>query len=332
MKNFDKPLAADRLDLSALTLLVEILDAGNLSLAARKLKMSRANVSYHLAQLEKSVGVQLVRRTTRRVEPTEVGLRLYDHGRSIVNEILAAQETIATLGKSLQGRVGLSMPVGYGQVVMAGWLIEFKRLYPGILLEVMFENRVSDLVREDVDIAIRIMTEPPPTLVARPLGAVRYVVCASSGYAQVQGLPRQLSDLGAVPLISAGFIGRELRVAAYRNGQREEVLPRPTLLSENMLFLRDAVLAGLGVGLMPDYVVQDLVDRGQLVTALDDYRLSVFGTQMFLLYMPNRYQTSSVRTLIDFILAKVGERRTPHPGGAPIMPLMSTARTPAPLS
>ena len=247
MKNFDKPPAADRLDLSALTLLVEILDAGNLSLAARKLKMSRANVSYHLAQLEKSVGVQLVRRTTRRVEPTEVGLRLYDHGRSIVNEILAAQETIATLGKSLQGRVGLSMPVGYGQVVMAGWLIEFKRLYPGILLEVMFENRVSDLVREDVDIAIRIMTEPPPALVARPLGAVRYVVCASSGYAQVQGLPRQLSDLGAVPLISAGFIGRELRVAAYRNGQREEVLPRPTLLSENMLFLRDAVLAGLAV-------------------------------------------------------------------------------------
>ena len=74
------------MDLTSLTLLVEIIDAGNLSQAARKLKMTRANVSYHLNQLEKSVGVQLVRRTTRQVEPTEVGLRLYEHGRNIQNE------------------------------------------------------------------------------------------------------------------------------------------------------------------------------------------------------------------------------------------------------
>src|SRR5450830_274424 len=113
------------LDLGSLTLLVEIIDSGNLSQAARKLKMSRANVSYHLSQLEKSVGVQLVRRTTRRVEPTEVGMRLYEHGRSIVNELLAARETINTLGQGLQGRVGLSVPSGYGQMVMSPWLIEF---------------------------------------------------------------------------------------------------------------------------------------------------------------------------------------------------------------
>ena len=111
------------LDLGSLTLLVEIVDSGNLSQAARKLKMSRANVSYHLSQLEKSVGVQLVRRTTRRVEPTEVGMRLYEHGRSIVNELLAARETINTLGQGLQGRVGLSVPSGYGQMVMSPWLM-----------------------------------------------------------------------------------------------------------------------------------------------------------------------------------------------------------------
>ena len=105
------------MDLASLTLLVDIIDAGNLSQAARKLKMTRANVSYHLKQLEKSVGLQLVRRTTRRVEPTEVGLRLYAHGRSIQNEMQAARETITTLGQGLQGRVGLSVPSGYGQMV-----------------------------------------------------------------------------------------------------------------------------------------------------------------------------------------------------------------------
>ena len=88
------------MDTKSLTLLVEILDAGNLSEAARRLKMTRANVSYHLAQLERAVGMQLVRRTTRRVEPTEIGLKLYQHGRSILEELVAAREAVQTLGKT----------------------------------------------------------------------------------------------------------------------------------------------------------------------------------------------------------------------------------------
>jgi DNA-binding transcriptional LysR family regulator len=129
------------MDPASLTLLVEIIEAGNLSKAARKLKMTRANVSYHLHQLERAVGLQLVRRTTRRVEPTEVGLRLYQHGLNIQNELLAANESVTALGRSLQGRVRLSVPSGYGQMVMSHWLVDFKRLYPGIVLDVTFENR-----------------------------------------------------------------------------------------------------------------------------------------------------------------------------------------------
>jgi DNA-binding transcriptional LysR family regulator len=292
------------LDLGSLTLLVEIIDSGNLSQAARKLKMSRANVSYHLSQLEKSVGVQLVRRTTRRVEPTEVGMRLYEHGRSIVNELLAARETINTLGQGLQGRVGLSVPSGYGQMVMSPWLIEFKRLYPGIVLDVMFENRVDDLVRDGVDIAIRVMPEPPPQLVARDLGPVRYLACASRGWLQAHGRPLTLEQLRTAPLITSGVVGRQLRLRAYLEGVREEITLEPTLISEHFPFLRDGILAGLGVGLVPDYVVQDAVDSGEVQTLFDEYRLSIFGTGMYLLYMPNRHQTRAVRTCIDFILGK----------------------------
>src|SRR6476620_5795877 len=102
------------MDLQSLTLLVEILDAGNLSEAARRLKMSRANVSSHLNAFERSVGVQLVRRTTRRIEPTEIGLQLYEHGRKIRDELDAARESVAALGQTLQGRVRLSVPSGYG--------------------------------------------------------------------------------------------------------------------------------------------------------------------------------------------------------------------------
>ncbi len=180
------------MDINSLTLLVEILDAGNLSEAARRLKMTRANVSYHLNQLERSIGQQLVRRTTRRAEATEVGLRLYEHGKTIRNELLAARESIATLGQSLQGRVRLSVPSGYGQLVMSHWLLDFKRQYPGIVLDVVFENRVEDLIRDEVDIAVRVISEPPQNLVAREMGSMHYVVCASRAYAEANGMPADL--------------------------------------------------------------------------------------------------------------------------------------------
>ena len=292
------------MELHSLTLLVDILDAGNLSQAARNLKMTRANVSYHLNQLEKSVGAQLVRRTTRRVEPTEVGLRLYAHGLAIQNEMRAARETITTLGQGLQGRVGLSVPSGYGQLVMSDWLIDFKRLYPFIVLDVRFENRVDDLIREDIDIAIRVMPEPPPTLVARDLGQVRYLACASRAYADAHGLPSTPQELRNAPLITAGVVGRQLRLSAYQGTQREEVMLEPTLISEHFPFLRQGSLAGLGVGLVPDYVVQDAIASGEVLTTLGDWRLSIFGTQMYMLYMPQRHQTRAVRTCIDYLLGR----------------------------
>jgi len=293
------------MDLQSLTLLVEILDAGNLSAAARRLKMSRANVSYHLNQLERSVGAQLVRRTTRRAEPTEIGLRLYQHGVAIQTELLAARESVTTLGEGLQGRVRLSVPSGYGQLVMADWLIDFKRQYPGIVLDVVFENRIEDLLRDEVDIAVRVIPEPPQNLVARDLGPVRYVACASRGYAEKHPLPVQLDELQGAPVVTAAVIGRQLRVSAYQGETRREVILEPTLISENFLFLRQAVLAGLGIGLVPDYVVQEDVRKGDVVTTLDDWRLSIFGTQMFMLYMPNRQHTRAIRTFIDFILERV---------------------------
>lgn len=292
------------MDVNALTLLVEILDAGNLSEAARRLKMTRANVSYHLNSLERSIGQQLVRRTTRRVEATEIGLRLYEHGQTIRNEMMAAQESIASLGQSLQGRVRLSVPSGYGQLVMSQWLLEFKRLYPGIVLDVVFENRVEDLIRDEVDIAVRVMSEPPQHLVARDLGAMHYVVCASRAWAEAHGMPADLDALSNVPLIASAVVSRQLRVTAYQGIERHEVIVEPTLISENYLFLRQAVLAGLGIGMVPDYVVQQDVDRGDVVTALHDWRLSIFGTRMYMLYMPNRHHTRAASTFIEFMLER----------------------------
>ncbi len=148
------------------------------------------------------------------------------------------------------------------------------------------------------------MAEPPQTLVARELGSVRYVACASRAYAESNGLPVELDELRTAPLITSGVIGRQLRVSAYLGDERQEVTLEPTLISEHFPFLRQAILAGLGVGLVPDYVVRDAVERGDVLTALDRWRLSIFGTQMFMLYMPNRHQTRAAGTFIEFMLAR----------------------------
>jgi DNA-binding transcriptional LysR family regulator len=296
------------MDLTSLVLLVNIVDAGNLSLAARKLKTSRANVSYHLNQLEKAVGTKVLRRTTRRIELTEIGQRLYEHGRSIQAELLAANESVSSLSHTLRGRVRVGVPSGYGQLVMAEWLIEFKRLYPDVVLDVLFETRVPDLLRDRLDISIRVLAEPPPTLVARELGSVRYVACASREYAEGRSLPVMPEDLGRISLITSETPGQQLRVAAYQGTERREVVLHPTLISENFAFLRQAILAGVGVGLVPDYVVQAAVQEGLVITTLDNWRLSIFGSKMFMLYMPTARPTRAIRTFIDYIIDRSGSR------------------------
>lgn len=310
------------MDAQALVLLADIVEAGNLSLAARRLKMSRANVSYHLAQLEKNLGQQLLRRTTRRLEPTEVGLQLYQHGCVIRNELMAARESVSSLGRGLHGQVRMSMPTGFGNLVMSDWMIDFKRRYPDISLNLLFENRVDDLLRDEVDIAIRVMSEPPQQLVAIELADVRYVVCAASAYAIRHTMPAELDDLRRVPVITSAVVGRDLRVSAYQEETRRELTLRPTLASENFQFLREAVLGGLGVGLVPDYVIKQDVMEGRAVTALPQWRLSVFGTRMYLLRMPGRYQTLAARTLIDFVVRRArtwteGQGLPPAAGNAP---------------
>ncbi len=292
------------LDADALLLLVDIVDAGGLSQAARKRRMGRANVSYHLGQMEQAAGMQLVRRTTRRIEPTEAGLMLYRHGRAIRDELLAAQESLASLAGGLHGYVRLAVPTGFGQMVMSHWLIEFKRLHPSITLELVFDNRVDDLLRDEVDVAVRVMSEPPPGLVARELAPMRHVACASVAFAARQPLPRVPDDLLQLPVITSTVVGRELRLAAYRGDERRELALQPTLASENFQFLHEAILGDLGVGLVPDYLVAADIAAGRVVTALDDWRLSLFGSRLFLLRTPDRYLALASRTLIDFLLAK----------------------------
>jgi len=293
-------------DLGALLLFVEIVDAGNLSKAARRLRMSRANVSYRLTQFERHLGHELLRRTNRLVEPTEMGRRLYAHGCIVRDELQAARESITSSDVGLRGRVRLSLPSGYGALVMTPWLFAFKRLYPGIALEVMFDNRVENLLRDEVDVAVRVMPNPPQNLVARQMREIRYIACASAAWARDHAMPTHLEDLRHVPLLTSSASGRKLHLTGFLGEAQHQVLLEPTLISENFLFLRDAVLAGLGVGILPDYVMADDIRTRKAMTCLSQWRLCVFGSRMYMLYMPGNLRAKAMTTFIEFILERAG--------------------------
>ena len=211
------------MNLATLSLLVDIIEAGNLSRAAARLGVSRASVSQRLNQFERELDQQLLRRTTRQIEPTELGWKLYEHGRAIRQELLAATESVGSLGQSLQGTVRLSVPSGYGQLTMSSWLTEFMQLYPGVTLEVVFDNDIEDLLEGAVDFAMRVMTEPPPNLVARNMGPMHYVACATPALVEAGGMPASLADLHQVPLISSNLTGQKLRLAGYQVGGGAEL-------------------------------------------------------------------------------------------------------------
>ena len=293
------------MDLHALSLLVDIIEAGNLSRAAHKLGMSRANVSKRLNQFEKQLGAELLRRTTRQLEPTELGWQLYEHARNIRHELMAANESLENLGRSLSGTVRLNVPSGYGQHMMSQWFMEFMRLHPRITLDVIFDNSLEDLVKGTVDFSIRVLGDVPSNVVAQRLGAVEYVACAAPALVEVMGRPESLAALKKLPLITSRLTEQKMRLAGHTQpaGQHQPV--RPRLMSANFFFLRDAILQGLGVGVVPNYMVAQEIAQGTLVQLpLPAEELAFLSAHMYLLYMPSRYQTKAQATLIAFLRDK----------------------------
>ncbi|TMS57927.1 LysR family transcriptional regulator [Imbroritus primus] len=294
---------------SDLTLLVDIVDAGNLSAAARRLKLSRSSLSYRLKALERAVGAQLFKRTTRSLELTEVGRALHAHGQIVARELAAAHATVSSLGKSLHGKVSVSVPTGFGQVWLNPLLIDFKRRHPGVTLNVVFDNQITDLVSEDIDIAIRVLSRPPESLVATDLGKVDWVLCATPAYLAANPPGDDIRQLQHARIICAAAVGQPFKLIARshlgNDPARLEIRLVPEVQSENFAFLRDATLASLGLGILPRYVVAEQLRNGTLLRLFGDHELTVFGSHVFMLTLPSRYRTQATRQLMTWLRERI---------------------------
>tara|TARA_R110002020_G_scaffold50641_1_gene142823 strand:+ start:1017 stop:1922 length:906 start_codon:yes stop_codon:yes gene_type:complete len=294
-------------DIKTLQFLCAVVEAGSMSSAARRLGTSRSHVSRRLKALEQSIQVQLFRRTTRQVEPTQIGWALYEHAARISQELNALQATVEDLGKNLRGHIRLSVPVALGQQVVGPLLLEFASLYPEVSLQLTFSNRIFDLVAAEIDVAIRVTSTPPDALVARDLGPVDWALCASPAYLRAQGTPQEPEDLLRLDMVSVNVPDQRLPLELFDGRETRTLTLRPRLQTEDMLFLKRAVLADIGCALLPLYSVQQELDSGELLRLLPTQRVrvSAWGDQLYLLTAPNLYPTLATRTLIEFLHSRL---------------------------
>ena len=288
------------MDLNLLLLFAEIVETPNLSEAARRLGLSRSRVSQRLKTLESQIGAQLMRRTTRRVDLTDAGRTAYEHALRLREDAGAALAAIAGHRHSPRGHVRVSVPTGLGRLTLAPLLLDFLQAQPEITLKVTFSNRIDDLVADNIDVAIRVLAQPPETVVARELGRVAWRLCAAPELAAAFGTggPEMLRRL---PVVTPPPTGRDYAIRLSRRGVVETVLVQPRLQAEDFLFMRDTVLAGAGIGLLPDYMADASIAAGKLLRLLPDYDVLGPGDRIFLLTTPTPHPAPAVHALVAFL-------------------------------
>jgi len=289
------------MDLNLVRTLVDIVEAGNLSEAARRRKVTRSHISKELKTLERQVGATLLRRTTRRLAATDSGLALYEHGLRMLAEMDAARAAIDSLGRTVRGHVRLSIPSGLGEFYLGNRLLEFQQAHPGITLRVLFSNRVADLIAAEVDVAVRILTEPPPDQVAREVCDIGWGLYAAPDCLARQPAITAFEDLADRNILCTPGAERNFRLVLQQGTARRELRIRPHLESEHFPFLRSAMLGGMGIALLPDYAVAEDVRAGRAARVLPDWRAQGLGSRLYILTLQDRHPSHAARVLIDHL-------------------------------
>lgn len=266
--------------------------------AARKLGVSPSAVGKNIARLEKSMGVRLFQRSTRRVRLTPEGLLFFERCRRILDDLQDAEAAMSHATQSPKGQLRVNLPaIGYR--FLLPHLAEFRRRYAEIELELDFNDSLVDLIEDGVDVAIRSGSLPDSRLMARRLGPFRFVLCAAPAYLRERGLPKAPTDIEQHDCIRYRFVttGKlmEWNIAAGDAPLRI----RNTLVCNNMEAVLTAALDGHGLAYMPDFLVREAIQQGRLQALLPDC-ITDHG-QFWAVWPAGRHLLPRTRVFVDFI-------------------------------
>jgi DNA-binding transcriptional LysR family regulator len=290
----------------AMSTFVAVARAGSFSAAARSLNLSATAVSRHVADLERMLGVALLRRTTRHVSPTEAGAQYLPRAEAILAEIERLDSETSALDPTPRGRLRITAPPAVGNEVIAPLSVDFVEAYPEVDLEVEFTERLVDLVAEGFDAAIRAGPLESSSMIAHRIVEMRYLICASPSYLERRGVPERPHDIGEHDCIHWRAAAERGAWGFAKDGARVSVAIRGRLLMSNFAAAREAAVRGLGLAILPLLTVRDDLEAGRLIPVLPDYE--AHHGILSLVRPPTPFEPPKLRAFIDFITGALRER------------------------
>jgi DNA-binding transcriptional LysR family regulator len=288
--------------LEQLRVLVKVVEAGSFTRAADVLGIQRSNVSRVVAQLEAELGVTLLERTTRRQSVSEAGRAVYERAVGVLEAIEDTVRVTQRVRAEPQGHLRLTCGVEFGMATVGSWIEAYLDRYPRVTAEAEFATRELDLVHEGFDLAIRAGPLPESRLAARHLGQFDYGLYAAVDYARRCGLPANPAELSKHQRIDFTGDGARPGWTLHHPAQADAVRVGgfPRFAANAGAAVRGAILAGLGIGQLPDVIAEDLVTRGLLVPVMSPWHPP--AVTVFAVYPSNRYLTPKVRAFVDLAL------------------------------
>jgi DNA-binding transcriptional LysR family regulator len=292
------------LDVSVLQLFVEVVRQGSFARVARDRNLDPSSVSRAIAGLEEELGLRLFQRTTRRLSLTEAGVTYFGRVEPLVEELQLAVDAATDAAESPRGTLRVTASVSFGHQCIVPVLPEFAVQYPDLTVDLLLTDTVVDLLIDRIDVAVRLGPLLDSTLIAERLMPTCYWVCASPAYLNQADPLTQPSDLqhhNCLLFPLAGF--RSRWIFKDPQGELSEVAVSGRMIISSAMALQQCALAGMGLALLPNWLVSEDLRTGRLVNVFPNYAVTAtdFNTAAWLVYPSRAYVPRKVRVLIDFL-------------------------------
>ena len=293
--------------LAAIEAFVQVAETASFSEAARRLRTSKSVVSRQVSALEAELGARLFHRTTRSLTLTEAGQGYRERVGQILADLAEANLAVTQLQAAPRGTLRVNAPMSFGFLHLAPALPDFQARYPEVALDVSMNDRFVDLVDEGFDVAVRIAALQDSSLIARRLAPIRLVVCASPDYLKARGTPRVPQDLHAhACIVNSNIASAHEWKFVDAQGKPLVVKVDSKIAINNGDALRVAALGGMGLTILPTFIVGRDLQAGTLVSVLADFMSQQLG--LHALYPHARHLSPKVRAFVDFLAERFGPR------------------------
>lgn len=280
---------------------VTVVETGSFTAAADRLDVAKSAVSRRLSALEGRLGVQLIRRTTRRLNLTETGQSFHVHCVRILADLEEAESAVTQEHGELRGRLRVALPLSFGLHHMCKPIARFSRRHPGVDFDLDLNDRKVDLLEEGIDVAVRIGRLKDSTLIARKIFESRTVVCGGRQYLQERGTPHTPDDLRQHSCLAYSNLAEPDRWTYFgEDGGKTAVVIKPVMSVNSGEFLCAAAGLNLGLIMLPTFIAHEAIRRGDLVPVLTDWHWPV--TPAYAIYPQTRHLSYRVRAFIDFLV------------------------------